>query len=59
MGDKGGDHARNERCVMHDANADDLHGKDSRRQRCPEKGGKGSAHAAHDHNMLVFVIKTK
>ena len=54
---QGCDGTRDECRIFHDSNADDLHRKDRRSQRCPKQGGKRRAHTAHDHDLLVVLIK--
>ncbi len=59
MSDQRCDDAGNQGGVVHDSHADNFHGKDSRCQRRSEERGKGGTHAAHDHDVLVFVVKTE
>ena len=57
--DERGDHARNQGCIVHDTDTDDLHRKDRGSHRCAKECGKGGTHAAHDHDMLIFFIKAE
>ncbi len=59
VGNQRCDHARNQRGIVHDADADDLHGKDSGCHRGAEKRRKRRAHAAHNHDMLVLLVKAE
>ena len=42
--------------VVHDSDADYLHGKDGSRHGRAEQGGKGRAHTAHNHDAPVVVV---
>ena len=46
-------------CVIHHADTDDFHRKDGSGNRCAKQSGKTGAHAAHNHNTRVFVIKVQ
>ena len=46
-------------CVIHHADTDDFHRKDGSGNRSAKQSGKTGAHAAHNHNTRVFVIKVQ
>ena len=50
-------HTGNQCRVMHNANTDNLHGKDRCRHRCTKHRRKSSTHAAHDQKLcLLFIL---
>ena len=59
MGDQRGDHTWHEGGIVHDADTHHLHGEDGGCHRSAEQRGKRSAHTAHDHDVLVLLIKMK
>lgn len=44
---------------MHDSDRHDFHRKDCRCHRRAEQSGKGGAHSAHDHCLLVCFIESE
>ena len=59
VGDQRGDHTWHEGGIVHDADTHHLHGEDGGCHRSAEQRGKRSAHTAHDHDVLVLLIKMK
>ena len=59
MRNKGRDYAWNQCSVIHDADTYSFHGENSSSHRCAKQCGETGTHAAHDHNMLVLVVKMK
>ena len=59
MRNKGRDYAWNQCSVIHDADTYNFHGENSSSHRCAKQCGETGTHAAHDHNMLVLVVKMK
>ena len=57
--DKRTDHTWNKGGIVHDADTYNFHWKDGSSHRGTKESGKRSTHAAHDHNMLVLVVKMK
>src|SRR5699024_659716 len=55
-GSQGSQNTGNQGGVMHNAHRNYLHGKNGGSHGSPENRGKSSAHAAHNHNMLIFFI---
>ena len=52
-------HTGNQGSIMHNAHADHLHGKNGGSHGSAEKHGKCGTHTAHNHNVLIFFIKSE
>lgn len=59
VGHKGGNHTGNKGGIVHNADADDFHGKDRGRDGRAKERGKAGAHAAHNHHALIIFVKTE
>ena len=59
IGDVRSHHTGYQSRVVHDADAYDFHGKDSRCHGGSKQGGKGGAHTGHDHNTAIIFVDTQ
>lgn len=57
--DKRTDHTWNKGGIVHDADTYNFHWKDGSSHRGTKESGKRSTHAAHDHDMFIFIVKTE
>ena len=55
--EKSGKYTGNQGRIVHDTNADYLHGKDSSCQRCPKKSCKACAHSTHNRYLFILFIQ--
>ena len=58
-GGQGSNDTGNQSGIVHDAYTNDLHGEDGRREGRAEDAGESSAHAGHDHDLLVVLVEAE